>query len=430
LDTVLKTAATSNRLPFFTTNHYFVWRFITKRLTMLRKFIVLFLWPATCLAQNVGIGGINPTKARLEVNGAVGLTAAIFGGDGAGISLQRLNPAIGFNQYFTDVNRIMAAGGGWVQYLDMNTGRFIMDSYAQQGTPNVQNYSYTRRLAIKQNGDVIVNAVTGNEAQATLFVDGSNITLPSAIFRGTSYNSMFYESPFVNLPNRNTYISGGKNGSLVFLNDKLGGDLLIGYAGGNTKVGINIDPTDIFEVKQVNGRGLALINPANWQYWQLFVEKNLVENAGDLYVFYNNTNLGNFYNGDGKYYYYSDRRVKTNIEPLQSTLAGVLALRPKEYEMKYTNPGHMRSIGMIAQETRAIFPEITDHMISEELGYPGLKDLYAVNYDALGPLAIKAIQEQQQKIAMLKIQIENLRLRIAAAEKLVNHSTAATASIQ
>lgn len=392
---------------------------------MLKILIAILILPAIGLAQNVGIG-IAPTKARLEVNGAVGITTAIFGGDGAGISLQRLNPAIGFNQYYTDVNRNMAAGGGWVEYLDMNTGNFIFDMYAQQGSPNIQNYSYTRRLAIKQNGNVVVNTVVGAEATATLFVDGSNVNLPSAIFRGTSYNSTFYESPFVNLPYRNTYINGGKNGSLVLLNDKLGGDLLIGYAGGNTKVGINTDPTDILEVKQVNGRGLALINPANFNYWELFVEKNLVENAGDLYVYYNNANLGNFYNGDGKYYYYSDRRVKTNIEPIATTLAGVLALRPVEYEMKYTNPGHMKSIGFIAQEVKNVFPEITHHITGNELGYPGLTDLYTMNYDALGPLAIKALQEQQQKIAIVKTQIEILRQRLAEAERLLNPSNTTT----
>lgn len=374
-------------------------------------------------AQNLGIG-IAPTKARLEVNGAVGITTAIFGGDGAGVSLQRNNPTIGFNQYFNDVNRNMATGGSWVQWLDMSNGSLNFDLYPQNGNPNVQNYSATRRLTIRQNGNVSVNA---GEANATLFVGGSNVNLPSAIFRGTTYHSMFYEQPGVGLPNRNTYISGGKNGSLVFLNDKLGGDLIIGYAGGNTKVGINTDPTDVFEVKQVNGRGLALINPANFQFWQFFVEKNLVENAGDLYVYYNYSNLGNFYNGDGKYYHYSDRRVKTNIAPLSSTLAGVLALRPCEYEMKYTNPGRVRSIGMIAQEVRAIFPEITDHMVSDELGYPGLTDLYSMNYDALGPLAIKAIQEQQQKIAVVKNDIDNLRKRIERAERiLTNTSTAAS----
>ena len=385
---------------------------------MVRNLFLIGLFPAICLAQNVGVG-ITPTKARLEVNGAVGITTAIFGGDGAGISFQRNNPTIGFNQYFTNINRNMAIGGSWVQWLDMNTGSLNFDIYPQNGSANAQNYAAVRRLTIRQNGNVSINA---GEANATLFVGGQNITLPSAIFRGTEYNSMFYESPGVNLPYRNTYISGGRNGSLVFLNDKLGGDLVIGYNGGNVKVGINADPVDMLEVKQVNGRGLALIN-LNFQYWQLFVEKNQTEAASDLYVYYNTSNLGNFYQGDGKYYSYSDRRVKANIEPVSSILEGVLALRPCEYEMKYTNPGHIKSIGMIAQEVRAIFPEITGHIVSDELGYPGLSDLYSLNYDALGPLAIKAIQEQQQKIALMKTEIENLRRRIEAAEKIVANTS-------
>jgi hypothetical protein len=390
---------------------------------MIKKILGSLLLPVACLAQNVGIG-IVPTKARLEVNGAVGITTALFGGDGAGISFQRNWPTIGFNQYFTDVNRNMAIGGSWVEYLDMNTGSLIFDIYPQNGTANAQNYSAVRRMTIRQNGNVSINA---GEANASLFVGGANVNLPSAIFRGTQFNSMFYESPGVNLPYRNTYINAGKNGSHVLINDKLGGDLVIGYTGGNTKVGINTDPTDMLEVKQVNGRGLALIN-TNFNYWEFFVEKNFTENASDLYVYYNNTNLGNFYQGDGKYYNYSDRRVKTNIEPIPSALTGVLALRPSEYEMKYTNPGHNRSIGMIAQEVRTIFPEITHHLVSDELGYPGLTDLYSMNYDALGPLAIKAIQEQQQKITQAKTAIDDLRQRIEAAEKALAKSRTVTSN--
>ncbi|MEO7309817.1 MAG: tail fiber domain-containing protein [Chitinophagaceae bacterium] len=377
---------------------------------MTKKFFTLLLLPATCLAQNVGIG-ISPTKARLEINGAVGLTTAIFGGDGAGISFQQNNPAIGFNQYYTDVNRNMAIGGGWVQYLDMGTGSLNFDSYPQVATANSQNYSSTRRLTMRQNGNVSVNAT---EATTTLFVGGANLNLPAAIFRGSQYNSLFYESPAVNLLYRNTFINGGKDGSLVLLNDKLGGNLLIG--GGTTKVGINTDPTDILEVKQVNGRGLALINPS-FAYWEFFVEKNSTENASDMYVYYNGGNLGNFYQGDGKYYYYSDRRLKTTIEPLAPALAGLMALRPCEYEIKYNNPGHAKSIGLIAQEALAVFPEITGHITGNDLGYPGLTDLYTMNYDALGTLAIKAIQEQQQNITVLKSQIATLKQRVSVAEQ-------------
>jgi hypothetical protein len=387
---------------------------------MKKSIFACLISPAICFSQNVGID-ILPTKARFEVNGAVGLTTAIFGGDGAGMSLQRNPPGIGFNHYHTDASRNMASGGSWLQFLDMNSGSFVLEMNAAQGAPDRQNFSPVRRLTIRQNGNVSVNA---GEANATLFVGGSNVNLPSAIFRGTSYHSTFYESPFVNLPNRNTYISGGKNGSLVLINDKLGGDLIIGN--GSSKVGINTDPTDTLEVKQVNGRGLALINPSGFNYWELFVEKNLVENAGDLYVYYNNSNLGNFYQGDGKYYNYSDRRVKTNIEPVASALEGVLALRPVEYEMKHTNPGRLRSIGLIAQEVKDVFPDITHHITGDELGYPGLNDLHTMNYNALGPLAIRAIQEQQVKIKTLKTQVDSLRQRVAAAERLL--ATPRTAS--
>lgn len=386
---------------------------------MLKTLFGIIFFPAISLAQNVGIG-VTPTKARLEViaTNASGPTMGIFGGDGAGISLQRLNPAIGFNQYNVDPSiinsyRSMVAGFGWVEYLDMVSGSFNFDMYPYVASSNQPFSSTTRRLTIRQNGNVSVNA---GEANASLFVSKADINLPTALFRGSQYNSTFYDASTF----RNTYISGGKNGSLVYLNDKFGGDLIIGN--GSSKLGINTVPTDVLEVKQVNGRGLALIHPTSFNYWELFVAKNAMENAGDLYVYYNNTNLGNFYNMDGKYYNYSDKRVKTNIEPLATTLAGVMALRPREYEMKYTNPGHIRSMGMIAQEVKTVFPEITDHIVSDELGYPGLTDLYSINYNALGALAIKAIQEQQQKIAAAQAQIDQLRKRIAVAEKLLTPS--------
>jgi hypothetical protein len=87
--------------------------------------------------------------------------------------------------------------------------------------------------------------------------------------------------------------------------------------------------------------------------------------------------------------------------------------------MKYTNPGHAKSIGLIAQEVKAVFPEISNHTVGDDHGYPGLSDLYTMNYEALGPLALKAIQEQQEKLALMKSQIASLQNRIKTAEKLL-----------
>ena len=371
----------------------------------------MLMLPVACIGQNTGVG-IVPTKAKLEVNGGADNTVGIFGGDGAGISLQQNWPSVGFNQYNRGGSRTMVTGSGWVQYLDMNTGSLAIDhtNYTVGDAFAVQ----TRRLTLRQNGNVSINAT---EANASLYVGGENLGFPAVVFRGTNYPSYFYEQASAGNTNRGTYINGGKPGSLVLLNDKLGGNIIIGN--GSSKVGINTStPTDVLEVKQTGGRGLALIN-TNFAYWEFFVEKNLAENAGDMYVYYNGSNLGNFYNADGKYYNYSDRRVKTNIHSLKNVLPGVLTLKPCSYEIKFDNPGHEQSIGLIAQEAREIFPEITGHIEGDDLGYNGIKDLYTMDYNALGPLAIKAIQEQQEKADQLKAQIKIIRQRIEQAEQLL-----------
>ncbi len=364
-------------------------------------------------SQNVGIG-ITPTKAKFEVNGSVGPTVAIFGGEGAGISLQQNWPSVGFNEYHDGSNvRNMVAGSGFIMYLDMNTGSLAFDYTSLTSGAN-STTAPTRRLTIRQNGNVSVNAT---EANATLYVGGSNLGIPSAVFRGTNYSSYFYEGVSPGNTGRSTYINGGKPGSVVFLNDIPLGDVVVGYGSGNSKVGINTStPTDMLEVKQYGGRGLALINPS-YNYWEFFVEKNLTENASDMYVYYNGGNLGNFYQGDGKYYYYSDKRVKSNIQPLSNLLPGVMALKPCTYEIKFDNPGHVQSIGLIAQEARTVFPEVTGHIDGDDLGYGGIKDLYTMDYNALGPIAIGAIQEQQRKVEQLKNQISFLKQRIQIAEQ-------------
>ena len=54
----------------------------------LKSLIIIGLFasiPAGLAAQNVGIGMNTPTRAKLELNGLVGNTTAIFGAEGNGI---------------------------------------------------------------------------------------------------------------------------------------------------------------------------------------------------------------------------------------------------------------------------------------------------------------------------------------------------------
>ncbi len=59
---------------------------------------------------NVGIGSAAPSKAKFAVNGAMGNTVAVFGGDKKGMSLGVDWPFLGFNCYFNGEFKAISAG--------------------------------------------------------------------------------------------------------------------------------------------------------------------------------------------------------------------------------------------------------------------------------------------------------------------------------
>ncbi len=116
------------------------------------------------LGGRVGIS-VYPQRAGLEQNGAVGTTSAIFGGEGAGISLQRNWPVVGFNHYYNAGQKSMAAG--WVGYLALNQsdGSLYFDSFGDyaasganqdMGNPTTQ-FSISRRGNTFVNGNISIN---------------------------------------------------------------------------------------------------------------------------------------------------------------------------------------------------------------------------------------------------------------------------------
>ena len=85
----------------------------------------------------------------------------------------------------------------------------------------------------------------------------------------------------------------------------------------------------------------------------------------------------------------SDRRLKTNIKPLQYELAGLLKLNPVSFN--WIKSGES-SDGLIAQEVQKVFPKAVH--VAED-GYLN------VSYQQLVPYLIKAIQDQQKQISRL-----------------------------
>jgi hypothetical protein len=114
-------------------------------------------------SSNVVIGdgggrtGINvyPQRAMFEQNGVVGNTAAIFGGDGSGVSLQRNWPAVGFNQYY-DGSTHRSIGQGYSGQLGINqvNGSLYLASWPFASVPNANLGSFTQRFYVSRFGKI------------------------------------------------------------------------------------------------------------------------------------------------------------------------------------------------------------------------------------------------------------------------------------
>ena len=84
-------------------------------------------------SQYVGIGVINPVKAKLEVAG-INTTNAVFGSTSTGISLQQNWPTIGFNQYRDDAvtPRYIGTGFAMVNYMDPSSGNMFWNGIVER----------------------------------------------------------------------------------------------------------------------------------------------------------------------------------------------------------------------------------------------------------------------------------------------------------
>jgi hypothetical protein len=361
--------------------------------------------------QNVGIGISNPTRAKLEVHGGVGLTSALFGGHGTGISFQRNWPGVGFNQYNDGFNKWIANGFAAVQYLDPNNGYMTIDMFPN-GTSNATIPSRTTALVIANNGNI---GFKTNPANSTLYaIKGINPD-GSAIFGGTNYNSHFHYSS-----TEDTYIRAGKPGSNVYINDIPGGEIIIGN--GTSYVGINTaSPAWPLEIRQTGATGLILVEPKQtFNNWEQVVGLYNGGPQSSLKMIYNGQLKTFFRPTDGEIITVSDRRLKTNIRPLPLLLDKIVQLQPVKYEMKYDNPNHEQTIGFIAQQVQQVFPELVSVLPNTIKKGLTIEDFHALNYNALKIITIKGVQEEQKLILDLENQQAEIIRRLEAVEKILS----------
>lgn len=118
--------------------------------------------------------------------------------------------------------------------------------------------------------------------------------------------------------------------------------------------------------------------------------------------------------------YPSDEKLKKNVRPLDKGLDVVMALKPKAYEMKvdeYKDELALAKgpqVGMIAQEVEKVMPELVRpvHVPPRTVTRDGKArkieaiDYKSLDYVALVPVLVKAMQEQQAEIESLKARLQ------------------------
>lgn len=369
--------------------------------------LILISLPLMLLAQNVGIGTINPIHAKLEVHGVAGAgkTSGIFGSD-RGISLQKNIPAIGFNQYNDDSlngnGRYLGPGYAAVlsyRYNDPGLSTGIDLNFYPSGATDASVPAGTRVLRLSNNGRLSLMT----DGNSVLEVGRSTGSEGTAMFQGTNYHSHINYSTA-----ENTYIRAGKSND-VFLNDINGGKVIFGEGG--TRVGINTaSPVYTLEVRQVAGTGLRMGNnvyPSEHWEWRV------AGSPANFILFHEGVQKNYFSPTDGSMHPSSDGRLKTNVHGLYPVLAKILMLKPVSYEMVNDNPEHIRSIGFIAQQVAPYFPELAPGDLRNG-------DTLSLNYSGFNVVAIKGIQEEQEYLNKVEAKINETERRVILLEKKIS----------
>lgn len=112
----------------------------------------------------------------------------------------------------------------------------------------------------------------------------------------------------------------------------------------------------------------------------------------------------------------SDRRLKKDIAPLESSLQKVLALRPVTWYWKDDVKKETMQYGFIAQEVEEVFPE----MVTEEKWHDG-SDKKFLSAGGMTPHVVEAIKEQHETIIETTEQVTNLIETLQRQQKEIDH---------
>jgi hypothetical protein len=113
----------------------------------------------------------------------------------------------------------------------------------------------------------------------------------------------------------------------------------------------------------------------------------------------------------------SDMRIKRNIKPLPGNSLGTLAKINVVFYAKFSRGGISKEIGVIGQELEKVLPQAVKQGAGEIYNdntqkWEAVQDFRTVNYQTIGMLTTKAVQELNQKVDEQQATIEEQKAQI------------------
>ena len=267
-----------------------------------------------------------------------------------------------------------------------------------------------------------VQFYAGSTWSGYLFHDGSDMTLGnifnnSILFQTNGVNTAEISNNGLDLQRGNGLMSIGHfgpsgNNPLIEVTTN-GSPEVLGIA----TAGLSISETGsvtatpyVLRVVESDIYGFNIYNGSSEADWEQYVTA-----GGALSLYADNSFRGSFDATTGAYTAASDRRLKKDIRPLETTLDRILQLEPARYVYRDNNPKEVSSIGFVAQEVQELFPEL----VLEQQGERD-RGLLSVNYSGFGVLAIQAIKAQQRTIEELQAEVEEMQVQRTQQANRIN----------
>lgn len=352
---------------------------------------------------SLGIGTATP-NAKLEVNGDVVLTDGtrkiiIIGGDSTGTEGGRIE--------------LQGAGSYPQQIIDSYQGDLRISNYytAWHNKLRIFNVDPTYEMGLYVEGNVGIGTISPAEKLSVAgviestnggikFPDASTLTSANTINADTLdglHSSAFALAAHVHSGND---ITSGTVGE-AYLDALIARDSEI-----MPTVFANDGSASTLDADLLDGQDSSAFMSASTDNWVNTSGDTMTGNlivGGDVVIDYDLYVTGNTYVD-------SDKNLKKDIKPIESSLNKILGIEGVAYKWKRDNDNSNRKhYGVIAQQVEKVLPEVVRKSDDE---------IRKVAYMELIPVLIEAVKEQQEIITELSAKVQDLEKELTLRDNL------------